>query len=83
MRVSWTTQSEATDADGLLLKGEASFAAELEVLASMGFPDTEKAKLIGVEVVGRGESVTTAEVSDAMCRWLFNETDAEDFEYVV
>ena len=82
MRVSWTTQNEVTGADGLLLKGEASFAAELEVLASLGCPDTDKAKLIAVEVLGREESVTTAEVSDAMWRWLFNETDAEDFEYV-
>ena len=53
MRVSWTTQNEVTGADRLLLKGEASFAAELEVLASLGCPDTDKAKLIGVEVVGR------------------------------
>jgi hypothetical protein len=83
MRVSWTTQNGETDADGLLLKGEASFAAELEVLASLGCPDTDKAKLIAVEVLGREKSVTTAEVSDAMWRWLFNETDAEDFEYVV
>jgi hypothetical protein len=82
MRVSWTTLNEAADADGFLLEGEASFVAELEVLASMGCPDTEKAKLIGVEVVGRTESVTTAEVSDAMWGWLFNETDAEDFDYV-
>jgi hypothetical protein len=82
MRVSWTTQSEATDANGFLLESEASFVAELEVLASMGCPDTDKAKLIAVEVLGREESVTTAEVSDAMWRWLFNETDAEDFEYV-
>jgi hypothetical protein len=80
MRISWTTQNEATDADGFLLEGEASFAAELELLASMGCPDTSKAKLIRVEIVGREESVTTAEVSDAMARWLFNETDAEDFE---
>ena len=82
MRVSWTTLNEVTDADSFLLKGQASLAAELEVLASMGCPDTDKAKLIGVEVVGREESVATAEVSDAMWRWLFNETDAEDFEYV-
>jgi hypothetical protein len=82
MRVSWTTQNQATDANGFLLESEASFVAELEVLASMGCPDTDKAKLIGVEVVGREESVATAEVSDGMWRWLFNETDAEDFEYV-
>jgi hypothetical protein len=82
MRVSWTTQNEAADADCFLLEGEANFAAERALLASMGCPDTDKAKLIGVEVVGREESVTTAEVSDAMWRWLFNETDAEDFEYV-
>jgi hypothetical protein len=82
MRVSWTTLSGATSADGFLLEGKASFVAELEVLASMGCPDTDKARLIGVELVGREESVTTAEVSDAMWRWLFNETDAEDFEYV-
>ena len=82
MRVSWTTLNEATNADGFLLEGEANFTAECELLASMGCPDTDKAKLIGVEVVGREESVTTAEVSDAMWRWLFNETDAEDFEDV-
>ena len=41
MRVSWTTQNDATDADGFLLEGEASFVAELEVLASMGCPDTD------------------------------------------
>ncbi len=82
MRVSWTTLNEATDAEGFLLEGEASFTAERELLASMACPDTDKAKLIGVEVVGREESVTTAEVSDAMWRWLFNETDAEDFEHV-
>jgi hypothetical protein len=81
MRVSWTTVNEATDADGFFLEGEASFVAELEVLASMGCPDTDKAKLIGVEIVSRKESVTTAEVGDAMWGWLFNETDAEDFEY--
>ena len=28
------------------------------------------------------DRVTTAEVSDGMWGWLFNETDAEDFEYV-
>jgi hypothetical protein len=82
MRVSWTTLNQATDANGFLLESEASFVAELEVLASMGCPDIDKAKLIGVEALGRQESVTTAEVSDAMWRWLFNETDAEDFEYV-
>jgi hypothetical protein len=80
MRVSWTTQNEATDADNFLLEGEASFAAELKLLASMGCPDTGIAKLIGIEVVGREESITKAEVTDAMGRWLFNETDAEDFE---
>ena len=68
MRVLWTTQNEATDANGFLLESEASFVAELEVLASMGCPDTDRAKLIAVEVVGRTESVTTAEVSDAMWR---------------
>ena len=82
MRVSWTTLNGATDADGFLLEGQASFAAELAVLASMDCPDLAKAKLIGVEVVGREESVTTAEVRDAMWGWLFNETDAEDFEYL-
>jgi hypothetical protein len=82
MRVSWTALNGATDADAFLLGGEANFVAELEALASMGCPDTDKAKLIGVEVLGRAESVTTAEVSDAMWRWLFKETDAEDFEYV-
>jgi len=82
MRVSWTTLNEATDAQGFLLEGEASWRAELECLASMGCPDTDKAKLIGVEVVAPEESVTTADVSDAMWGWLFNETDAEDFEYV-
>jgi hypothetical protein len=80
MRASWTTQNEATNADGFLLEGEASFAAELELLASMGCPDTSQAKLISVEVVGREQSVTTAEVSHAMGRWLFNETDAADFD---
>ena len=82
MRVSWTTLNGAADANGFLLESKASFAAELEALASMGCPDTDEAKLIGIEVVGRQESVTTAEVSDAMWRWLFNETDAEDFEYL-
>jgi hypothetical protein len=80
LQVSWTTQNEATDAVGFLLEGETRFAAERELLASMGCPDTSNAKLIGVELVGRQESVTTAEVSDAMARWLSNETDAEDFE---
>jgi hypothetical protein len=82
MRVSWTTLNGATNADGFLAEGEASFLAELEVLASMGCPDIDEAKLIGVEIVGREESVTTAEVSEAMWRWLLNETDAEDFECV-
>ena len=36
MRVSWTTLNQATDANGFLLESEASFVAELEVLASMG-----------------------------------------------
>ena len=48
----------------------------------MGCPDTEKAVLVSVEVTGRDESITTAEVTDAMASWLFNETDAEDFEQV-
>jgi hypothetical protein len=82
MRVSWTTLNGATDAAGLSLEGQASFLAELGVLASMGCPDADKAKFIGVEIFGREESVTTAEVGDAMWRWLFNETDADDFEYV-
>jgi hypothetical protein len=82
MQVSWATQNEATDADGFLLDREACWRAELECLASMGCPDTHKAKLIGVEVMGREESITTANVSGAMSHWLFNETDAEDFEYV-
>jgi hypothetical protein len=41
----------------------------------MGSPYTSKAKL-----VSRDASVTTAKVTDAMARWLLNETDAEDFE---
>jgi hypothetical protein len=82
MQVSWTALNQATDAAGFLLESEASFAAELELLASLGCPDTSKAKLVRVEVVGRQESVMTAEVSDAMGRWLFKETDAEDFEEV-
>ncbi len=77
MRMQWTTQNEAVGPDGFLLEGEASFATERELLASMGCPDTDKAALVSVEVTGRDESVTTAEVTDAMARWLENETDAE------
>jgi hypothetical protein len=44
----------------------------------MGCPDTEKAKFVSFEIVGRDESITTVEVPDAMARWPFNETDAED-----
>ncbi len=80
MRIQWTTQNEATAADGYLLDGDASFAAERELLASMGCPDTDKAALVSVEVTGRDESVTTAEVTDAMARWLFNQADAEETE---
>jgi len=78
MRISWTTQNEDTDADGFLLEGDACWRAELQCLASMGCPDTNRAKLISVEVIGRDESFTTAEVTEAMARWLFNETDASD-----
>jgi hypothetical protein len=38
MRVRWTTQNEATGADGSLLEGEASFAAEIAWLRSAGCP---------------------------------------------
>ena len=82
MRIRWTTLNETSDAEGFLLVGEASFKAERELLNSMGCPDTEKAVLVSVEVTGRDESITTAEVTDAMASWLFNETDAEDFEQV-
>src|SRR5271166_2340191 len=75
MKIQWTTQNEAVDADGFLLEGTASFAVECELLKEWGCPDTNKAKLVSVEVVERDASVTTAEVSDAMARWLFNETD--------
>jgi hypothetical protein len=48
--MSWTTQNEATDADGFLFDGEACWLAELEHLVSMGCPDTDKAKFVSVEV---------------------------------
>jgi hypothetical protein len=79
MRVRWTTQNEATGADGSLLEGEASFAAEIAWLRSAGCPDTGHAKLISVEVTGQAESVT-AVVTARMARWLENETDAEPVE---
>jgi hypothetical protein len=41
--------------------------------------DTGKARFVSVEV-GRDERVTTAKVTDAMARWLLNDTDAEGFE---
>jgi hypothetical protein len=80
MRMRWTTQNEAVGADGYLLEGDASFAAEMALLASLGCPDAGKAKLVSVEVVGQAESVTTANVSARMARWLENETDAEPVE---
>jgi hypothetical protein len=80
MRIQWTTQNEASDDDGVLLQDEASFRAEMEWLRLHRCPDTEQATFIGFEVVGRDESITTAEVTDAMARWLFNETDAEEVE---
>ena len=80
MRMQWTTQNEAMGADGFLLEGDASFAAEIEWLRSAGCPDTDKAKLVSVEVTGRDESVTTAVVTARMARWLENETDAEPSE---
>jgi hypothetical protein len=80
MRMQWTTQNEATGADGFLLDGDASFAAEIAYLCSAGCPDTSKGKLVNVEVTGRTESVTTAIVTARMARWLENETDAEPVE---
>jgi hypothetical protein len=80
MRMRWTTQNETTGADGFLLEGEASFAAEIAWLCSAGCPNTGKAKLVNVEVTGRTESVTTAIVTARMARWLENETDAEPVE---
>lgn len=79
MRIQWTTQNEQFDDNGLL-EGEEAFAAELKLLKSMGCPDTEQAKFVSFEIVGRDESITTAEVPDAMARWMFNETDAEEVE---
>jgi hypothetical protein len=76
MQIRWTTQNEATDSEGFLLEGEASFAAELEFLCSIGCPDTNEAKLVSVEVVGREESLTTAEVNERMAGWLKEELDA-------
>jgi hypothetical protein len=46
MRIQWTAQNEGTDADGFLLEGEASVAAEGEFLVSMDCPDTDKAVLV-------------------------------------
>jgi hypothetical protein len=80
MRMGWTTQNEATGADGFLLEGDASFAAEIVWLSSSGCPDTGKAKLVSVEITGRAESVTTAVVTARMARWLENETDTEPIE---
>ena len=77
--IRWTTLNEATYADGFLLEGAASFAAECEWLKSQGCPDVNKARLVSIEVVGREERITTAKVTDAMASWLLNETDAEDF----
>jgi hypothetical protein len=79
MRIRWTTQNEQFDDNGLL-EGETAWLAELKLLKSMGCPDTEQAKFVSFEIVGRDESITTAEVTDAMARWLFNETDAEEVE---
>jgi hypothetical protein len=53
MRMRWTTQNEATDGEGFLLAGDASFAAEIAYLHSAGCPDTSKAKLVRAEVTGR------------------------------
>jgi hypothetical protein len=83
MRMRWTTQNEATDADGSLLEGDASFAAEIAWLRSAGCPDAGKAKLVSVEVTGWAESVTTAVVTARMARWLENETDAEPVERAI
>jgi hypothetical protein len=77
MRIQWTTQNEQFDDNGLL-EGEEAFAAEVKLLKSMGCPATEQAKFVSFEIVGADESITTAEVTDAMARWLLNETDAED-----
>jgi len=83
MCMRWTTQNEATDADGFLLVGDAGFAAEIAWLLSAGCPDTGHAKLVSVEVTGWAESVTTAIVSARMARWLENETDAEPVERAI
>ena len=80
MRMRWTTQNEATGADGFLLEGDATIAAEMGFLKSVGCPDTCGAKLVSVEVTGQTESVTTAEVSVRMAHWLEDETDAEEDE---
>jgi hypothetical protein len=77
MKIQWTTQNEAVDAEGALLEGAASFAAELKLLKSMGCPDTNRARLIEVEVTGWDESLTSAVVTAKMARWLFTEIDAE------
>ena len=81
MRIRWVTQNEATDADGFLLEGVASFAAELTFLRLAGCPDAANARLVSVEVTGRDESITTAEVSSRMACWLENETDAEPADF--
>lgn len=78
MRMNWNTQNEATDADGFLLEGEASFAAEMECLRQCGCPETATARFVSVEIVGRTESMMMADVSAAMAEWLYSELDAEE-----
>jgi hypothetical protein len=77
MRIQWFTQNTEAQS-GFSLDVDACWLAELKLLKSMGCPDTEQAKFVSFEIVGRDESITTAEVTDAMARWMFNETDAED-----
>ena len=77
MRMRWTTLNEETDADGFLLEGEACFAAELRFLAAAGCPDVQSARFVSFEVLGRNESLMTADVSEEMARWLEDEVDAE------
>ena len=77
MRMRWITLNEETNADGFLLDGQASFAAELRVLAAAGCPDVQSARFVSFEVLGREESAVTADVSEEMACWLEDELDAE------
>lgn len=77
MRIMWITQATEHQ-DGWIIDEDACWLAELKLLKQMGCSETDKARLIRVEVIGYGESLTSAYVTAHMARFLFTYTDAED-----